>query len=235
MMELETNREVILKMKNVVVVSAHPDDETYGAGGTIAKLTSKGINIELVIYTKAFSPEWDEAEIEIRKNEALAAAKVLGIKEVHFLGYLTTKLDVTPLRELINDLNSILKTRKFDTLFLPFIGDMHQDHRRLFEVGVSIAKPTPDQVLKRILTYETLSSTEYGTPIFEKPFTPNYYVDIRNHLDDKIAAVSCYKLELKEYPHPRSIEGVKIKAKARGMDVGLEFAEAFKILRWVSE
>lgn len=222
-------------MKNVLVVSAHPDDETYGAGGTIAKLTSKGVNIELVIYTKAFPPEWDEAEIETRKNEALAAAKVLGIKKVHFLGYLTTKLDVIPLRDLINDLNSIVKARKIDTLFLPFAGDMHQDHRRLFEVGASVAKPTPDQILKRILTYETLSSTEFGYPFFEKPFIPNYYVDIRNQLDDKITAVSCYKLELREYPHPRSIEGVKIKAKARGMEVGLEAAEAFKILRWVSE
>ena len=220
-------------MKNVIVVSAHPDDETYAAGGTIAKLTSNGVNVELVIYTKAFPPEWDEKEIEIRKNEALAAAKVLGISEVHLLGYLTTKLDITPLRDLINDLDSILKTRKADTLFLPFAGDMHQDHRRLFEVGVSVAKPTPDQSLKRVFTYETLSSTEFGSPFFEKPFIPNYYVNIRDHLDDKIKAVSCYKLELREYPHPRSIEGVKIKAKARGMEVGIEVAEAFKILRWV--
>ncbi|MFX1318097.1 MAG: PIG-L deacetylase family protein [Promethearchaeota archaeon] len=222
-------------MKNVIIISAHPDDETYGAGGTIAKLCSRGVHVELVIYTKAFPPEWDEDEIEKRKKEALAAAKVLGIKEVHFLGYLTTKLDVTPLRDLIDDLNQILKTRNADTLFLPFIGDMHQDHRRLFEVGVSVAKPTPEQTLRRILSYETLSSTEYGTPIFETPFIPNYYVNIKEHLDDKISAVSCYKLELREYPHPRSIEGVKTKAKARGMEVGLEFAEAFKILRWVSE
>ncbi len=222
-------------MKNIVVVSAHPDDETYGAGGIIAKLVSRGANVELVVYTKAFPPEWNEAEIEKRKEETLAAAKVLGIKEIHFLGYLTTKLDVIPLRDLIKDLKSIVESQKFDTLFLPFKGDMHQDHRRLFEVGVSVAKPTPDQVLKRVLTYETLSSTEYGSQFFENPFIPNYFVNIKNHLEDKIAAASCYKLELKEYPHPRSLEGIKIKAKARGMEVGLEYAEAFKILRWVSE
>jgi LmbE family N-acetylglucosaminyl deacetylase len=222
-------------MKNVIVISAHPDDETFGAGGTIAKLSSNGIRVELVIYTKAFAPEWDEAEIHIRKKEALAAAKVLGIKDVHFLEYHTTRLDVTPLRDLINDLTQILNKMKADTLFIPYSGDMHQDHRRLFEVGVSVAKPTPEQVLKRILTYETLSSTEFGAPFFEKPFIPNYYVNISNFLDDKIAAVSCYKLELRKFPHPRSIEGVKTKAKARGMEVGIEAAEAFKILRWLAK
>jgi LmbE family N-acetylglucosaminyl deacetylase len=144
-------------------------------------------------------------------------------------------LDIVPLKDLIYDLNSIIKKKKFDTLFIPFFGDMHQDHRRLFEVGVSVAKPTPDQVIKRVLTFETLSSTEYGTPFFERNFIPNYYVDIKQYLDTKIAALSCYKLELKEFPHPRSLEGAKIKAKARGMEVGLEFAEAFKIIRWVSD
>jgi len=222
-------------MQNVLIVSAHPDDETYGAGATIAKLTSEGINVELVIYTKAYSPEWDEKEIQIRKDEALNASKILGIKKVHFLDYLTTKLDVTPIRDLISDLNSLIRKNNFDTIFIPFIGDMHQDHRRIFEVAVSVAKPTPDQVINRVITYETLSSTEYGTPIFEKPFIPNYYVNIKNYLQQKISAVLCYKLEIKEFPHPRSEEAVKIKAKNRGIEVGLEFAEAFRILRWISK
>jgi hypothetical protein len=83
--------------------------------------------------------------------------------------------------------------------------------------------------VKNLLCFETPSSTEWR---FYNTFKPNYFYDIENDLEAKIKAFNYYApSESKSFPHPRNADGLRILAKMRGMQVGVEYAEAFEIIR----
>ena len=90
------------------------------------------------------------------------------------------------------------------------------------------ARPQPGQSIRRVLTYETLSATEWGDP--HLPFVPNCFVDITPWLEHKTRAMGCYLDELRDPPHPRSLDGIRTHARDRGMSAGLEYAEAFHVI-----
>ncbi len=80
------------------------------------------------------------------------------------------------------------------------------------------------------MTFETLSSNEWQDQAMSS-FHPNCYVDITKYFIKKIEAMKCYKSEIKSYPHPRSLKGIEYLARKRGMEVCVEYAEAFRIVR----
>ena len=82
------------------------------------------------------------------------------------------------------------------------------------------------------MAFETLSSTEFQDQGVST-FRPNCYIDIGTHIGEKKEAMACYQSELREYPHPRSIEGIEYAARRRGLDIMCEYAEAFRIIREV--
>jgi LmbE family N-acetylglucosaminyl deacetylase len=75
------------------------------------------------------------------------------------------------------------------------------------------------------------SSTDQVPPYPEYQFVPNVYVDVEGYLETKIEAMAQYERESREYPHPRSAEGIRTYAKKRGMEAGITAAEAFSLLR----
>ena len=99
---------------------------------------------------------------------------------------------------------------------------------------VTACRPLPGNYVKRLLSYEVASSTEWQCPNSAPPFVPNYYVDISNQLDRKIHALEAYEQEMREWPHARSIEAIKAMTRYRGSQVGVNAAEAFILLRHVS-
>jgi len=222
-------------MENILVISAHPDDETFGAGGTIAKLVKMKKNVYWCVVTKPYPPDWTEDVIKVKRKEALNAARILGFKEIYFLEYPTAKLDTIPIKSLADEFTRLVKDLEPDTVFIPFKGDMNQDHKRVFDAMIISSKPIPTQSVKRVISYETPSSTEYSEKLCSNIFIPNLYVDITNEIKTKIESAKCYKTELKEFPHPRSLDGIIIKAKLRGMEVGVPMAEAFMIMRWIEK
>jgi len=98
----------------------------------------------------------------------------------------------------------------------------------VFEASLVALRPSSCKV-KRILSYETLSESEWGQPI--KFFVPNVYVDISASFEKKIAALKAYKSELIPYPHPRSLKGIRILAQKRGLEIKVGLAEAFMLIR----
>ena len=85
--------------------------------------------------------------------------------------------------------------------------------------------------IKRIFSFEVLSSTEWITACTNSQFMPNMFVDIGKTLGRKIDAMKSYKSEFKEYPHPRSVEGIETLAKYRGLMVGKDACEGFELIR----
>lgn len=215
----------------VLVIAPHPDDEVLGCGGTIARHVAEGGEVYLCVVTKAYSPDWSEEIIEVKRQEVLKATEILGIKEVYFLDLPTVKLDTIPQKELNESITRAIAEVKPEVVYIPHKGDVNQDHRLVFEASMVALRPLSGSTVSKILCYETLSETEWGAPNTESLFVPNVYVNIADTLEVKLEAMSAYATELKDYPHPRSLEMLKILAQKRGAEVGFAAAEAFMLVR----
>lgn len=218
-------------MAKVLVIAPYPDDEVLGCGGRIAKHVSMGDEVYLCIVTKAYPPEWSEDEIKRRKEEVLRANEILSIRKVHFLDFPTVRLDTIPHKDLDEAITRVANEVQPEVVYITHRGDVNKDHRLVFDAAMVAVKPKPGSVIKKVLSYETLSETEWAAPFVENAFVPNVYVDISQMLQLKLRAMSEYKSELKEFPHPRSLEAITALAKLRGSAVGLKGAEAFMLIR----
>ena len=213
--------------KKILVIAPHPDDEVLGCGGTIAKYSQKRDKVFVCYVTTTYEPEWTKEFAENRKKEIESSNKILGIKKSYFLNYPTVKLDTIPQKELNEAIFKIVNEIKPDIVYIPHKGDLNKDHRLVFES--SLVAMRPPTTVKRILSYETLSETEWGNPL--EPFNPNSYEDISKTFDKKLLAMKEFVSELKEFPHPRSLEAIESLAKKRGCEVGVNYAESFLLIR----
>jgi len=218
----------------ILIIAPHPDDEVLGCGGTIKKHSNQGDDVYLCIVTKAYTPDWTQEFIDNRKKNIDCSNKILGIKETFFLDLPTVKLDTIPQKELNDSISKCVENIKPEILYIPFGGDLNKDHRLVFESSIVATRPKPKNSIKKVLSYEVLSETEWGSLRAQEMkdiFIPNIYIDISNTLEFKLEAMSCYKSELKDYPHPRSLEAINVLAKKRGSESGLTVAEAFVLIR----
>jgi LmbE family N-acetylglucosaminyl deacetylase len=218
-------------MMRVLVIAPHPDDEVLGCGGTMIKHVSEGDEVYLCVVTKAYPPEWPEDEIRERRDEVLKVNNILGTKKTYFLDLPTVKLDTIPQKELNEAIAKVINKLQPEIVYIPHGGDVNSDHRLVFEAAMVAIRPRPALAIRKVLCYETLSETEWAAPLAENAFMPNLYVDISGVLATKLKAMSEYKSELKEFPHPRSLEAISALAKIRGATIGVKAAEAFMLIR----
>jgi len=218
---------------NVMVIAPHPDDEVLGVGGTIARLSSEGNDVYVVIVTKGDKEIFDEQLIRAGRKEAERADKILGVKETIFLeGFPAAKLDTIPHYLLNNELTRIVREISPEMCFVPFYNDLHLDHRLIFDSAMVALRPFPNnKFLRKIYSYETLSETNWNMTNASLSFVPNVYFDISNFIDKKIDALEAFKSQLKSFPHERSIDSIVALSKFRGSIVGLKNAEAFILIR----
>lgn len=222
-------------MNKVIVVAPHADDEIIGCGATIAKHIFDGDEVIVIIATNASkgAPElFSEQDVKVTRNEAKNAHKVLGIKETYFLDFPAPALNAFPEFKISLELSKIFQKISANHLYLPHPGDIHQDHKAIYRAALVAARPQVNHKINNIYCYETLSETEW-TPIHEKPFVPNHFVDVTEVFTKKEEAMKCFKSQIKMFPHSRSLETFEALAKFRGATVGVERAEAFIVERQI--
>ncbi len=113
-------------------------------------------------------------------------------------------------------------------------GDYNWDHGITFDAVLMACRPNAgDFYPSEIYSFEVPSSTERAFPYGKNIFAPNYFENIGRCIAVKKKALACYRSELRPYPHPRSIKGIEILARKRGLEVGVEFAEAFQLVRGI--
>ncbi len=217
----------------IAVIAAHPDDETYGLGGTIAHHVKKGDQVAVLILTDGVTARHNM--VELQKAAANKACNALGVAEVRFAGLPDQRLDSLGLLEIIEPVSRAVKDWGAQIVYTHHRGDVNQDHRAVFAATLVAVRPVGEIKVEQVLCYEVPSATEWGPPFTEWAFTPNVFVDIHSTLDIKMKAVECYRetfqSEVKPFPHPRSPEAVRIYAQQRGISVGVEAAEAFMLVR----
>lgn len=215
----------------ILVIAPHPDDEVLGCGGTIKKHVLQGDEVFLCIGTKAYTPQWSEEFIKERPHEIERANKVLGVKKTYFLDFPSVKVDTIPQKEVNDAIFKVVKEVQPEVMYIPHGGDLNQDHRIFFAASLVAGRPLPGSSIKEIFSYEALSETEWGNEL--TPFVPNGFVDISKSINAKKEAMSAYKSELREFPHPRSLKAIDALALKRGSEAGMEYAEAFMIIRFL--
>lgn len=221
-------------MSRVVVIAPHPDDEILGVGGTIARLAHEGHDIFVAIVTHGDPSMFDPAFISQGRREALEAHRLLGVRDTIFMeSFPAALLDTVPHSQLNEALRKVLHDLKPKLLFIPFKGDVHLDHRLVFESALVAARPNSMQQIQAIYAYETLSETNWNAAPLTPGFLPNTYFDISAFLEVKLEAVRIYQSQLKPFPHERSLEAIRALARLRGATVGFEAAEAFVLIRSV--
>ena len=224
-------------MRKVLSILAHPDDEVLGCGGTIARLSKKGNEIYVLILGEGITSRDDIRDKQKRKSETLAlrrqaeeANKLLGIKKIFFYDFPDNRFDTIPFLDIVKVIEKIKNQIKPEIIFTHYEKDLNIDHQITYKAVITATRPLEKENVKEIYSFEIPSSTEWSYPL---SFSPNMFYDISETIDVKIKALKEYKSELKKYPYPRSLEGVELTAKNWGMKVGLNYAEAFKIVRIV--
>jgi len=220
--------------RRVAVIVAHADDEVLGCGGTIRKHTRAGDTVSVIILadgeTSRGSQPNDKA-IEQREKSARAAAEILGVKNVEIHRFPDNRLDSIARLDIIKVVEQDINDAMTDVVYTHHAGDLNVDHRRVHEAVVTACRPQLGHPVQTLLFFETPSSTEWQPPGSGQPFLPNWFVDISDVLERKMAALRVYNSELRSWPHPRSLEGVEHLARWRGATIGCAAAEAFMLGR----
>ncbi len=218
------------EQQEIVIVSPHPDDETLGAGGYLLRQKARGHNIHwinITDMTEAFG--YDADVIETRSKEIETVKERYGFSSFHNLKYAPSSLDKAPAAEFVSKLSEIVSKLQATELIIPNPSDAHSDHFYTYKACFPLTKAFRYPSIKRVLCMEILSETEFGDGVFE----PNYFVDITGHIEKKIEIMNCYKSEVQQHPFPRSEKSIRSLATLRGAVTGVQYAEAFKLLKWI--
>ncbi|OWY23675.1 PIG-L family deacetylase [Sphingobacteriales bacterium UPWRP_1] len=221
---------------NVLVVSAHPDDEVIGCGGTLLKHNANGDKIAWIIVTNISEEFGFSAErVLSRQTEIETVKNVIGIDELYQLNYPTMQLDNRALNKMVPQIAQAFHKFNPETIYILNRSDAHSDHRITFDAVMACTKSFRHPYIKRVLMYECVSETEFAPALSEKAFLPNYFVDISEYFKKKIDLLSIYQSEMGEHPFPRSYRNIEALAIFRGAVAGVEYAEAFQLLKYIDK
>jgi N-acetylglucosamine malate deacetylase 1 len=220
--------------RKILVIAAHPDDEVLGCGGTIAKHKKNGDHVSVLIMADGVNSREEKFQNEsilARRTCAQKANNLLEVDELVFMSFPDNQMDTLPLLEIIKSIEIEIDRLAPDTVYTHSLSDLNIDHQVVHNATITACRPLPDQSVNQLLFFEIPSSTEWKISSSNNVFNPNWFSDISETLDLKLDALSLYKSEVREFPHPRSLDAVKSLAKWRGACAGLNAAEAFELGR----
>ena len=220
--------------KNILIVVAHPDDEVLGAGATIKKLSDQGHNIYVCILSGQVSARFLKPDQEVLDQNKIDANDLLGVKEVITGEFPNISFNTCKHLELVQFIEKAIEKTSATIIFTHHPNDLNNDHYH-----TSIACQAASRLWQRrqdilpvekLLYMEVPSATEWSLNSSGNMFHPNYFIEVgKENIEIKIKALSVYKDVMRDYPHPRSNEGIIGLAAYRGTQSGLEYAEAFEI------
>ena len=212
--------------KNILVLAAHPDDETLGCGATMAKLSDEGHNIQLLTFTDGVSSR----DTDGNRNDVLGKVKnILGLSSYSYGDFPDNKMDSVPLLDVCKFIEDNVEVEP-DIIFTHHRGCLNIDHQIVHRATLTSFRPQSGNNIK-IYSYYVPSSTDYNP---NNNFNGNVYFDVTKYWETKVdCLVRCYDEEMREYPHTRSYKNVENLMRVWGSEVGLEFAEKFELVREV--
>jgi len=210
---------MLTKFKNVFVLAPHTDDGELGAGGTIAKLIEFGANVFYFAFSTAEESVAEGLPEDILKTEVMEATHRLGIpnENVIIYNYKVRKLNYVR-QEILEDL-ILHKDRLFpDLVLMPSLNDIHQDHETIAREGLRAFKNST------ILGYELIWNN--------LTFDTTSFVNLeKRHVQAKVDALAAYESQKTRFY--MSSDFIFSLAQTRGVQIGVEYAESFEVVRWI--
>jgi LmbE family N-acetylglucosaminyl deacetylase len=219
---------------HALVVTPHPDDAEFGVAGTVVNWVKEGKDVVYVVCTNGdkgtSDPNIDPAELaKTREEEQLAAANLLGVREVIFLRYPDQSLEDTP--EFRKQLVRLIRTYRPNTVVTadPYRRYLwHRDHRIVGRVMLDAVFPYardvhayPDLYQEGLEPYKVREVLLWGSP------DTNYWLDITDTFNIKMAALACHKSQINPDRFPEMEQRMRERYRLMSADSGYELAEAF--------
>jgi LmbE family N-acetylglucosaminyl deacetylase len=224
--------------KKILIVAAHPDDELLGCGATIFKLIENNNDVHVIFLSEGVSARHDlntpnsfQSEILDRENSARQFGNHAGFCICNFFRLPNLRMNTLNLLDIVKLVSDVIKKLNPDIVFTHFANDLNSDHQISFEATLTALRPFSNIKNTQLLTFETLSSTEWISSQRNKIFYPNLFIDVTGYIDNKLDSIKFYEFEMRKNPHPRSKEVITALAKIRGSQCGVNFAEAFELVR----
>lgn len=228
--------------KRILVVVAHPDDEVLGVGGTMHKLIHEyGCEVKAIILGEGITSrsdtrdtvQWEE-QLRMHKANIESARLIIGYQSIGVYDFPDNRFDTVGLLDIIKVVEKEKSEFNPEVIFTHHGGDVNIDHQRTFEAVITATRPMKEELTRTIVTFETMSGTEWRASSDPRNFNPNLFISLTDkHLNAKSLAMESYEFEKRKYPHPRSPEALKIRAQMWGVANGLEMAEAFQLIRTI--
>ena len=213
--------------KKVLIIAPHADDEVLGCGGFISKF-SKDYLIHLLVMTnanKGDQKKFSENLIKKIRKESIRASKILNIKKITFREFPAPNLNQFPISIIADSIKEYIISFSPEMVFVPDKSDLHLDHKVIYHASLVATRPIIKNSPKYLISYETLSETEWEP----ESFNPNFFVPLsEKNIRTKLKAFKQYKSQIKQSNHPRSINGIINLAKYRGQFINSKYAEFLK-------
>ena len=223
-------------MGKIIIISAHPDDEVLGAGGTLLKHKADGHDLAWIIVTSiSEANRFSKERVTMRKHEIDKITDLVGFRSVYHLNYPSMSLSSITVNEMVPKISAIFLEYQPEVIYVMNRSDAHSDHRYTFDAVAACTKSFRYPFIKKVLMYECISETEFAPALPERSFMPNYFVNITEFLGEKLELMQVYKSELGEHPFPRSLKNIEALATFRGASVGVQYAEAFQLLKLIDK
>lgn len=218
---------------SILIIAAHPDDEILGCGGTMARFAAEGAEVNVIFAADGETSRASAStgDIELRKEAARAACKVVGAREPIFLGLPDNQLDTLPLLTVVQKLEEGVKAFQPLAVYTHHAGDLNIDHQIVARAVLTVFRPQPGSRSPAIYGFEVMSSSHWLPDDHAPEFFPRRYVDVSAVFESKIRALNAYSAEMRPSPHARSTEALIALAQFRGAVCGVERAEAFTVIR----
>lgn len=211
----------------ILAIGAHPDDVEVSCGATLALFKKKGHQVYILTLTKGEA----SGDPKIREKECVEAGNIIGVDELFFGNLRDTQIHDGI--ETITEIEKILKIVKPDLIFCHSARDSHQDHRNVSYACISAAR-----MISSILLYESPAAT--------KEFSPQIFVNVLKTFHTKLEAIRAFPSQTTksffpvhtDNPHAfirRIVPAVEGLARFRGFQVGVDFAEAFEVSKFILE
>ena len=227
-------------MNKILIIAAHPDDEILGCGGYIAKQIKSNNEVSVLYLSEGVSSRYDSnyskkkllIEINNRKKMSINASKFLNFNIINFFDYKNLRMKNIDILDIVKKISDVIKKIQPSIVFTNHPGDLNSDHQVAFEATYTACRPfTYDFIIKKLYTYEVMSSTNWSNELIGPIFKPNTFIDIKKFLNIKKKALAFYSYEMRNFPHSRSWLSINSNHISRGSEVGLEYAEAFNLIK----
>lgn len=214
--------------ERVLVVAAHPDDETLGCGGTIARHILNGDPVSVVLLADGVSARVLRTAGALNERALMCrkACKVLGTEDVWLHQFTDNAMDRVPLLQVIQHIETHIERFKPTVVYTHHATDLNIDHRIVHHATNVACRPQPGQAVRQLFYFEVPCSTAWAGD-----FKPTHFINVAATLQQKLEACEVYSTEMRPFPHPRSNLAVATLAAHRGTTVGLAAAEAFEVGR----